>query len=170
MNSIIWLFLGFKEAEDIADDCAIEYPAIYSDLLYVKGKKEALKQFSKKCTDLLGWCSETCYVLGNTYSLIRNHSSAQIWFNRASTISPVFENALLLEGNELIELKQPSSAIKCFDKVLSKAIAKCFWVLNSLVELNPLNYRAFFSLGNIYYLLDDLDKAVFYLKQALKIE
>ncbi len=108
-----------KGAGELADDCAIEYPAIYSDLLYVQGKKECLKQFAKRCIDVFGWCSDTCYVLGNTYSLIRNHTSAQVWFSRASTISPNFENALLLEGNEFIELKQPSHAIKCFDQVLS---------------------------------------------------
>lgn len=98
----------------------MEYPTLYSDLLYVHGKKEELKIFAKKCTDVLGWCSDTCYVLGNLYSLLRNHSLAQNWFYRATAINPQLENALLLRGNELIELKQPAQAIACYTSVLSK--------------------------------------------------
>lgn len=38
------------------------------------------------------------------------------------------------------------------------------------VELNPLNYRSFFSLGSVYFLLDDLERSVYFLKTAVKLE
>lgn len=36
--------------------------------------------------------------------------------------------------------------------------------------MNPLNYRSFFSLGSVYFLLDDVDNSIYFLKKSVQLE
>ena len=83
-------------------------------------------------------------------------------------IDPNYEAALIVSGNEYIELKSPGDAIIAFSAAASNCII--FVLLFNSLELNPLNYRSFFGLGSVYYLLDDLDQAIYFLKFAVNLE
>lgn len=128
---------------------------VYSDSLYMNAKTNDLINFAKEVVAKRSWTKESCYVIGNLYSSLRQHENSIKWLKRALIIDPYYEVALIVAGNEYIELKCPKDAIDAY---------------STASRINPLNYRSFFSLGSVYYLLDDLDRAIYFLKSAIDIE
>lgn len=106
--------VDLDRATGLLDESDIAHWELYSDLLYMKGKKNVLKDFASRCVKQKGWCRETCYVLGNLYSLLQRHDSALSWFRRAIAIDPDYEAALILFGNEHLEMKTPNEAIQAY--------------------------------------------------------
>jgi anaphase-promoting complex subunit 8 len=145
----------------------VEISDIYSDFLFVTSQKEKLKIFADEISNTKSWTKESCYVIGNLYSLMQQHHKALTWFKRALMIDPEYEAALIISGNEYLELKSPSDAIFSYTAATSNFIKTNYFMF---VELNPLNYRSFYSLASIYFLLDDLDQSIFFLKKAIKLE
>lgn len=92
---------------------------IYSDFLYLHSKIEDLKIFSKYMVDNRVWTKECCYVVGNLYSLLHQHELAIVWLKRALIIDPAYESALIVLGNEYIELKAPKDAIAAYSAAIS---------------------------------------------------
>ena len=84
-------------------------------------------------------------------------------------IDPNYENALIVSGNEYVEIKSPKDAIAAYCAAISK------FKLSQLpsakfVELNPLNYRSFFSLGSVYFYWMTSNDQFIFLKTAIKLE
>lgn len=148
----------------------VQMADIYSDYLYLNSKNDELSKFASEIVGIYGWSKETCYVIGNLYSILQQHEKALIWLRRALMIDPNYEAALIVLGNEYIELKSPSDAISTFLAASStmKILDSIFY--SAFLELNPLNYRIYFSLGSVYYLLDDLDQSIYYLKMSVSLE
>lgn len=92
---------------------------IYSDSLYLHSKIEDLKIFSKYMVASRPWTKECCYVVGNLYSLLRQHENAIVWLKRALIIDSTYEPALIVLGNEYIELKSPKDAIAAYSAAIS---------------------------------------------------
>lgn len=92
---------------------------IYSDFLYLHSKVDDLKIFSKYMVASRAWTKECCYVVGNLYSLLRQHEIAIIWLKRALIIDPTYEPAFIVLGNEYIELKAPNDAIAAYSAAIS---------------------------------------------------
>lgn len=93
---------------------------LYSDFLYVNSRKNELKNFAKEVSVERGWTREACYVIGNLYSINKQHEKALIWFRRALIIDPNYENALIVSGNEYVEIKSPKDAIAAYCAAISK--------------------------------------------------
>lgn len=92
---------------------------IYSDFLYLNSKVDELKIFAKYMTETRGWTKECCYVVGNMHSLLNQHESSIIWLKRALIIDPKYESALIVLGNEYINLKCPHEAISTYSAAIS---------------------------------------------------
>lgn len=147
---------------------------IYSDFLYMNSKTSDLINFAKEVAAKRCWTKEACYVIGNMFSSLNQHENSIKWLKRALIIDPNYEAALIVSGNEYIELKSPKDAITAYSAASSNLLGggglKYIFSFFFCLELNPLNYRSFFSLGSVYYLLDDLDQAIYFLKAAINIE
>lgn len=87
--------------------------------MFVHAKKDELKIFANKCSIQQGWTKEACYVNGNLYSILQKHDIALAWFKRALIIDPRYDSALVLLGNEYLELKSPNEAILAYAKAAS---------------------------------------------------
>lgn len=92
---------------------------IYSDFLYLNSKVDDLKNFAKYMTKTRGWTKECCYVVGNMYSLLNQHDSSILWLKRALIIDPKYESALIVLGNEYINIKSPNDAINAYSAAIS---------------------------------------------------
>ena len=99
---------------------------VYSDYLYVNAKRDELKKFCKEITDTRGWTKEACYVIGNLFSLLHQHEKAILWMRRALIIDPEYEAALIILGNEYIELKLPKDAITAYSAASSNMLVPFF--------------------------------------------
>lgn len=71
-------------------------------------------------TSLKGWTKESCYCVGNMLSSLDMHAGALKWFKRSLMIDPFYYEAMIVAGNECIELKLPKEAILYFSEALSK--------------------------------------------------
>lgn len=92
---------------------------IYSDFLYLNSKADDLKNFAKYLVEIRGWTRECCYVIGNMYSLLRQHEKSILWLKRALIIDSRYESALIVLGNEYIDIKAPNDAIAAYSTALS---------------------------------------------------
>lgn len=115
------LFLDIKKPL-LANNSSVlvQISDIYSDFLYVNSKKDELANFAKYIAEIKGWTKESCYVIGNLYSILQQHEKALVWLRRALIIDPNYEAALIVSGNEYIELKSPGEAISAFLSASSK--------------------------------------------------
>ena len=91
----------------------------YSDYLYLNSKADDLKNFAKYVVKTRGWTKECCYVVGNMYSLLQQHESSILWLKRALMIDTTYESALIILGNEYIDLKAPNEAIAAYSAAIS---------------------------------------------------
>lgn len=111
---------------------------LYSDFLYVNSKKDELKIFAKEVSAAKRWTKEACYVIGNLYSITKQHEKALVWLRRALIIDSNYENALIVSGNEYIEIKSPNDAIEAYSEAISKFhlvqnfVINCFFRIESV--------------------------------------
>ena len=138
---ILYAKLWFKYLEslpslfDMHFSLRFQMADLYSDFLYVNSKKDELKSFAKNISVEKEWTKEACYVIGNLYSITRQHEKALVWLRRALIIDPAYENALIVSGNEYIELKSPNDAIAAY----SAATRRVYLVPNIIINLISRN-------------------------------
>lgn len=98
---------------------SLQMADLFSDLLYVNSKKDDLKKFAIDISTSQEWTKEACYVIGNLFSILKQHEKALVWLHRALIIDPNYECALIASGNEYIELKSPIDAIMAYSTAIS---------------------------------------------------
>lgn len=62
---------------------------------------------------------ETALIVANHLSSSKKHEESAKYFKRAIKLNPQYEDAWVLLGHELIELRQESEAIKAYRSSLS---------------------------------------------------
>lgn len=95
------------------------------------------------------WC-----VVGNSFSLQKEHDTAIRFFKRAIDIDPSFTYAYTLCGHEFVENEKFHKAIPMFEQALS---------------IDSRHYNAWWGLGNIYHRQEEHENAKQHFEKALKI-
>ncbi|KAI9500188.1 anaphase-promoting complex component apc8 [Coemansia spiralis] len=124
---------------------------IHSNILFVMGDRGRLGELAHKCSQLDRFRPETCCVIGNYYSLRREHEKAIGYFQRAVQLDPKYLAAWTLVGHEFIELKNTAAAIDAY---------------RHAVDIDQRDYRAWYGLGKTYELLNMPHYAVSYYTRA----
>lgn len=97
----------------------LDFAHVYSDALFILGRKTELSALTAQCVKINRFCPETCCVLGNLWSLQGEHEKAVISFRRALRLDTEMQSAWVLVGHEFIELRNPSAAISCYLRATS---------------------------------------------------
>ena len=84
----------------------------------------------------------TCAIIGNYYSLKRNHERAVLYFLRALKLNPEFSSAWTLMGHEYVELRNAAAAVHCYREAVKFRPG-----------VHSSDYRAWCVRLNIYVLL-----------------
>jgi anaphase-promoting complex subunit 3 len=137
----------YKEAEKYYNMSLSLDPSYLTGLEYFSSTLWQLKdQF--KCCNLAHLCLEQCQfapetwvVLGNTFSLQKEHETAIKFFNRATQINPAFAYSYTLAGHEYVENENFTEANNCFRKALSydERQVNAWWGLGN-IQLKEQNY------------------------------
>jgi anaphase-promoting complex subunit 8 len=88
---------------------------------------------------------------GNYYSLKAQHECAITYFRRALKANRKYLSAWTLMGHEFVELKNAGAAIEAY---------------RHAVDINPLDYRAWYGLGQTYEIMRMHTYAVYYYRKA----
>ncbi|GMI46930.1 hypothetical protein TrCOL_g9067 [Triparma columacea] len=114
----------------------------------------ALSYLSRKVVSMDKTSPVTWCVVGNCYSLLKEHEMALRFFQRALEIDPSFAYASTLSGHELVANEDFDKAIKCF---------------RDAVRMNVRHYNAWYGLGSIYYRQEKFALATEHFKRAVSI-
>ncbi len=137
----------YKEAENYYNLSLKIDPSYLTGLEYFSSVLWHLKdQF--KCCNLAHLCLEQCQfapetwvVLGNTFSLQKEHETAIKFFNRATQINPAFAYSYTLAGHEYVDNENFTEANNCFKKALAfdERQVNAWWGLGN-IQLKEQNY------------------------------
>jgi len=95
------------------------------------------------------WC-----VVGNCFSLQKDHETALVFFRRSLQLDPNFTYIHTLSGYEYMANEDFDKAIVCFRKAL---------------RINERHYNAWYGLGAIYHRQEKFDLAEYHFERAVQL-
>ncbi|KAL6588441.1 hypothetical protein U3516DRAFT_575081, partial [Neocallimastix sp. 'constans'] len=126
----------------------------FSHVLYVTGNATKLSYLAHNCCLIDRYRQETCCIIGNYYSLRKEHEKAVLYFQRALKLNKNYISAWTLMGHEYLELKNTQAAIESYRRA---------------IDLNQRDYRAWYGLGQIYEVLRMPYYSLYYYQQAASL-
>ncbi|GAA5878407.1 hypothetical protein JCM3774_002827 [Rhodotorula dairenensis] len=134
-----------------ADPYRLEDLDVLSNILYVSEKRAELATLAQEYTRVDRIRPETCCLVGNYFSLRRDHEKAITYFRRALKLDRSYLSAWTLMGHEYVEIKNTNAAIASYRRA---------------VDVNRKDYRAWYGLGQTYELLGEPYYALNYYQRA----
>ncbi|GAA5910236.1 hypothetical protein JCM6882_001782 [Rhodosporidiobolus microsporus] len=133
------------------DPYRIDDVDILSNILYVSEKRAELAALAQEYTKVERARPEVCCLVGNYFSLRRDHEKAILYFRRALKLDRGYLSAWTLMGHEYVEIKNTNAAIASYRRA---------------VDVNRKDYRAWYGLGQTYELLGEPFYALDYYQRA----
>lgn len=124
----------------------------YSTCLWHQKKQVDLCYISNYALERCLVAPETWCILGNCYSLQKEHEAALKCFGRAIQLDVFFSYAHTLSGHEYVENEDFEQAKKCYQEA---------------TKTDDRHYNAWWGLGNIFHKQERYDQAAFNFKQAI---
>lgn len=113
----------------------MEYMDVYSTALWHLQKEVALSALAQDLINTDKNSPRTWCVMGNCFSLHKEHDTAIKFFQRAVQVDPNFPYAYTLLGHEYITTEELDKAMNCF---------------RNAVRLDSRHYNAWFGIGTIF--------------------
>ena len=150
MSECIQSFENMREIEPYRHE-GLE---IYSAALWKLQKTKDLSFLSRQVVDFDRKSPETWCVVGNCFSLQKDHEAAIKFFQRAFQLDPHFTYAYTLIGHEYVSNDQFEKAVDCFRKA---------------IRIDARHYPAWSGLAFVYFREEKFDLAEYHFKYAEKI-
>ncbi|SCV72885.1 BQ2448_31 [Microbotryum intermedium] len=184
LNDLDKIFPEFDEATEYftklqeSDPYRVEEIDIFSNILYVSEKRAELATLAQEYTKMDRSRAEVCCLVGNYYSLRREHEKAILYFRRALKLDRGYLSAWTLMGHEYVEIKNTNAAIASYRRAVGEFasgwenVSLCKESLTPLycdgeqTDVNRKDYRAWYGLGQTYELLGEPYSAVNYYQKA----
>lgn len=127
---------------------------VYSTVLWHCKREVELAQLAQQASSLdrqspYAWC-----VLGNCFSLQKEHETALRYFQRALQLDPTLPYAYTLAGHEYFANEDFEKGITCY---------------RNAIRIDPRHYNAWFGMGHIYYRQEKYGMAEYHFRRALSI-
>ncbi|PRW57027.1 CDC27 family isoform 1 [Chlorella sorokiniana] len=127
---------------------------VYSTVLWHCKREVELAQLAQVASSLdrhspYAWC-----VLGNCFSLQKEHETALRYFQRALQLDPTLPYAYTLAGHEYFANEDFEKGITCY---------------RNAIRIDPRHYNAWFGMGHIYYRQEKYGMAEYHFRRALQI-
>ena len=144
---------AFEQAETV-EPHRLAGMEVHSTILWHLKREVPLCYLAKRALDFERCSAHACCVVGNCFSLQKEHDTALKFFQRAIQLQPDFAYAHTLSGHEY-------SANDDFEKAMA-----CY---RNAIRYDDRHYNAWYGLGNIYYRQEKYEYAEHHLGKALKI-
>ena len=127
---------------------------VLSTTLWHLKKEVELSHLAQRAVDFDRTSPESWCVVGNCFSLQKEHETALTFFRRSVQLDPSFTYSHTLSGHEFV-------ANEDFDKA-----ASCF---RDAIRSDDRHYNAWYGLGAIYFRQEKYDLAEYHFSRALSI-
>lgn len=123
--------------------------------VYWQLKKEVeLAHLAQRAVDFDNMCPEAWCVVGNCFSLQKEHETALSYFKRSLQIDPSFTYTYTLSGYEYMANEDFDKAVACF---------------RNAIRSDERHYNAWYGLGAIYHRQEKYDLAEYHFERAVSI-
>jgi tetratricopeptide (TPR) repeat protein len=133
---------------------SISFAGLYSSALWHLGRSAELSGLAMRCVGFDAGQAEAWIVVGNVFSLVKEHEIALKFFRRALQLSPYHPYAATLSAHEYM-------AVDDFDR------AQVGYRL--ALGMDERCYNAWYGLGNLYLRQEKYASAVYHFQRAIHI-
>lgn len=127
---------------------------LYSTALWHLRREAELSHLAQECLGLDRLHPASWVVLGNCFSLQREHESAIRLFQRALQLEPAYAYAHTLLGHEYRALEEMEKAAACYRQA---------------IRHDPRHYPAWYGLGQMFFRQERYDAALAHFGKALEL-
>ena len=124
---------------------------ILSTALWHLKKEKDLAALAQQCIEVDKFSAEVWCVVGNCFSLQREHSTALKFFERAMQIDPNLAYAHTLCGHEHFANESYDKAIACFREAIT---------------IDERHFNAWYGLGTVFFRQEKYDLAEYHFRKA----
>ncbi|KAN0021865.1 hypothetical protein ACTFIU_004010 [Dictyostelium citrinum] len=152
--------IDYKEARSIFQEVSqmepyrLEGMELYSTLLWQMKEDAELSYIAHKYSEFDRLSPYSWVVVGNCFSLQRDHEAAIKLFRRAIQLDPDMTYAYTLCGHEYLANDELELALNAF---------------RMAIRCDPRHYNAFYGIGLIYYRQEKYNLAEYHFRKALSI-
>ncbi|GBG58701.1 hypothetical protein CBR_g102 [Chara braunii] len=127
---------------------------LYSTVLYHMKKEVELAHLAHEAVALDRLSPQSWCIIGNCFSLQREHETALRFFQRALQLHPNFTYAHTLCGHEYVAIEDFEEGLHCY---------------RNAIRIDSRHYNAWYGLGTIYYRQEKYELAEYHFRRALAI-
>jgi len=127
---------------------------VYSTVLWHLKKEVELSYLAQEAIALDRLAPQTWCIMGNCFSLQKEHETALRFFSRALQVDPNFTYAHTLCGHEYFANEDFEKGIGCYRAAL---------------RIDARHYNAWYGLGTIYFRQEKYDLSEYHFRRALQI-
>ncbi|KAL3785176.1 hypothetical protein ACHAW5_011201 [Stephanodiscus triporus] len=127
---------------------------ILSTALWQLKKEVELSDLAQQAVAFDRMAPEAWFVVGNCFSLQKEHETAITFFRRSIQLNPLYTYAHTLCGHEFTSNEDFEKAISCY---------------RDAIRVDSRHYNAWYGLGAIYFRQEKFDLAEYHFKRALDI-
>jgi anaphase-promoting complex subunit 3 len=127
---------------------------LLSTVFWQLKKDVEIAHLAQTAVDFDRLCPEAWCVVGNCFSLQKEHETALVFFGRSIQLDPSFTYTHTLSGYEYMANEDFDKAIACF---------------RNAVRIDERHYNAWYGLGAIYHRQEKYDLAEYHFQRAVTI-
>lgn len=127
---------------------------VLSTTLWHLKKEVELSHLAQRAVDFDRLCPESWCVVGNCFSLQKEHETALTFFRRSIQLDPAFTYSHTLSGHEYVAVEDFEKAVGCY---------------RDAIRADDRHYNAWYGLGAIYYRQEKYDLAEYHFQRAIDI-
>ncbi|KAI4336082.1 hypothetical protein L6164_014656 [Bauhinia variegata] len=137
------------------DPYRVEDMDIYSNVLYAKECFAALSYLAHRVFMTDKYKPESCFIIGNYYSLKGQHEKSVMYFRRALKLNKNYISAWTVMGHEFVEMKNTPAAVDAYRRA---------------VDIDQCDYRAWYGLGQAYEMMGMPFYALHYFRKSVYLQ
>ena len=127
---------------------------VLSTALWQTKREVELSHLAQRVTDFDRLSAEVWCVVGNCFSLQKEHETALTFFRRSVQLDPSFTYSHTLSGHDYFACEDFDKAVACY---------------RDAIRADERHYNAWYGLGAVYYRQEKFDLAEYHFRRACSI-
>lgn len=143
----------FKEAQTV-DPSNTEYVDKFSSCLYARKEYTEICKLANHCVQMGLFSPQTWVVIGNCFSLNKQHENAIMYLQRAIQLNPNYSYPYLLIGHEYLSLDN---------------FAKANHLYSQAINIDMRSYLSWYAKGRLFMREENYEESIKYFNSSIKI-